>query len=125
LTERFYSGRRDGQVTVRDGIGAASKRPLPPHAVLFKHGEKGSTRIGDGSGSAEIALALLADALGNEARAMAMHETFSRRVVALFPERWTISRTRVISYLSLIEFERRTGTTSDPHTAATTSPVER
>jgi hypothetical protein len=112
-------------VTVRDGIGAASKRPLPPHAVLFKHGEKGSTRIGDGSGSAEIALALLADALGNEARAMAMHETFSRRVVALFPERWTISRTRVISYLSLIEFERRTGTTSDPHTAATTSPVER
>jgi hypothetical protein len=54
-----------------------------------------------------------------------MHETFSRRVVALFPERWTISRTRVISYLSLIEFERRTGTTSDPHTAATTSPVER
>jgi hypothetical protein len=28
----------------------------------------------------------------------------------------------VLSYLSLIEFERRTGTTSDPHTATTTSP---
>jgi hypothetical protein len=40
---------------------------------------------GPGSGRAEIALTLLADALGDEARAMAMHETFSRRVVALFP----------------------------------------
>lgn len=100
-------------MTVRDGIPAANTRPLPPHAVLFKHGEKGLTRIGDGSGSAEIALKLLADALGDEARAMAMHEAFSRRVVALFPERWTISQTRVLSYLSLIEFERRTGATSD------------
>jgi hypothetical protein len=113
LTERFYSGRRGGTVTIRDGIGAANKRPLPPHAVLFKHGEMGLTRIGDGSGRAEIALTLLTDALGNEARALAMHEAFSRRVVALFPERWTISRTRVLSYLSLIEFERRTGTLSD------------
>ena len=82
MTERFYSGRRDGQVTVRDGIPAANTRPLPPHAVLFKHDEKGLTRIGDGSGRAEIALTLLADVLGDEARAMAMHETFSRRVVA-------------------------------------------
>jgi hypothetical protein len=49
LTERFYSGRRDGQMTVRDGIAAANKRPLPPRAVLFKHGEKGLTRIGDGT----------------------------------------------------------------------------
>ena len=47
MTERFYSGRRDGQMTVRDGIAAANKRPLPPRAVLFKHGEKGLTQIGD------------------------------------------------------------------------------
>ena len=32
MTERFYSGRRDGQMTVRDGIAAANKRPLPPRA---------------------------------------------------------------------------------------------
>jgi hypothetical protein len=53
----------------------------------------GFARAGDASGRAQIALTLLADALGDEVRAMAMHETFSRRVVALFPERWTISRT--------------------------------
>lgn len=47
MSERFYSGRRDGQMTVRDGIAAANKRPLPPRAVLFKHGEKGLTQIGD------------------------------------------------------------------------------
>jgi hypothetical protein len=57
-------------------------------------------------------MALLADALGNEARALETHEVFSRRVVALFPERWTISRSRVLSYLSLIEFERRMSTMS-------------
>jgi hypothetical protein len=112
LTERFYSGQRDGQVTVRDGIGGAKKRPLEPRFVLLKHEEKGFARPRDGSGSAQIALTLLADALGDEAYAIETHEYFSRRVVALFPERWTISRSRVLAYVNMIELEKRANPTA-------------
>ncbi len=100
LTERFYSGQQDGQVTVRDGIDGAKKRPLEPRFVLLKRGAVGS-------GQAHIALKLLADALGDEARAIATHEHFSRRVVARFPERWTITRSRVLAYVEMFEFEKR------------------
>jgi hypothetical protein len=97
LTERFYSGRPDGQVTVRDGVVGATKRPLEPRSVLFKHREKGFARTGHGGECAQIALAILADALGDEAYAMRTHEYFGRRVVALFPDRWTITRSRVLA----------------------------
>jgi hypothetical protein len=40
---------------------------------------------------------------------METHEYFSRRVVALFPERWTISSSRVLAYVDMIEHEKRTG----------------
>jgi len=98
VSERFYSGGRDGQVTVRDGIGAASKRPLPP-TRLFK-----TRRKGDQPGSAtaqearKLPLPLSRRPLGDEARAMAMHENFQPSRGRTFPERWTISRTRVLSY---------------------------
>jgi hypothetical protein len=84
LTERFYSGLRDGRMTVRDGIGRAEKHPLEPRSVLFKR----RTEHRGASRRAPIALTLLADALGDEASAIEAYEYFSRRVVALFPERW-------------------------------------
>jgi hypothetical protein len=103
LTERFYSGQRDGQVTFRDGIGGGKKHPLEPRFVLLKQELQKTTRPNDGS---KLALTLLADALGDEARAIEIHKYFSRRVVALFPERWTITRSRVRSYVDLIEREK-------------------
>jgi hypothetical protein len=99
LSERFYLGQRDGQVTVREGNGGA-RRPLPPRYVWLKHGA-------DGSGPAQIALTLLADALGDEARAIETHEYFSRRVVERFPQRWAITRSRVLAYVHMIEHEKR------------------
>lgn len=111
MTERFYSGRRDGQVTVREGFRGAEKRPLEPRSVLFKRGEKGFASPGDGS--AQIALTILADALGDEASALKTHEYFSRRVVAQFPDRWTISRTRVLAYVNMIEREKHAGLAPD------------
>jgi hypothetical protein len=99
LTERFYSGGRDGQVSVRDGVSGTKKRLLEPHSVSFEHAEV--------SGPAQIALTLLADALGDEAHATETHKYFSRRVVALFPERCTISRSRVLAYVNMIEHEKR------------------
>jgi hypothetical protein len=107
VTERFYSGRPDGQVTVRGGVNDATKSPLEPRCVLFKHREKGAARTGHGAECAQIALAILTDALGDDDCAVTAHEHFGRRVVELFPDRWTISRSRVLAYINMIEREKR------------------
>jgi hypothetical protein len=111
VSERFYSGGRDRHVTVRDGLRGAPRRPLEPRSVLFKGGEKGFASPSDGS--AQIALTILADAVGDEASATRIHEYFGRRVVALFPERWTITRSRVLAYVNMIEHEERAGFGAD------------
>ena len=110
LTERFYSGQRDGQVTFRDGVDGAKTRLLERRLLLLnKRREERLTQPSDGSARAQIALTLLADALGDEGRAVETHQYFSRRVVALFPQRWTITRSRVLAYVDLIEYEKRAG----------------
>jgi hypothetical protein len=40
---------------------------------------------------------------------MRTYEYFSRRVVAQFPERWTITRSRVLAYVNMIESEKSAG----------------
>jgi hypothetical protein len=109
--ECLYSGdRRVGQVTVRVGgqIGNGGKRiPLNPRDDLHPHHSDFAWGI-DGRTSAQLslALALLADTLANDERALRLHEAFSRRVVKLFPERWTISRSRILAHVSMIEYEQ-------------------
>jgi hypothetical protein len=39
--------------------------------------------------------------------AIEAHEYFSRRVVTLFPERWTITRSRIVAHINMIEAEKR------------------
>ena len=75
---------------------------------MFKQGEKGIAG-GHGSEYSQIALTILEDALGDQASALKTHEYFSRRVGAQFPERWTISRSRVLAYVNMIEHEQRAG----------------
>jgi len=61
-------------------------------------------RTGKGdSVSAQLSLALLADALHDDARALKLHHRFNRRVVTLLPARWTITRSRILDYADLIE----------------------
>ena len=38
---------------------------------------------------------------------MEAHEYFSRRVVTLFPQRWTITRSRILAYVDMFELENR------------------
>jgi hypothetical protein len=76
---------------VRDAVSGTKKHLLEPRSVLFEHGEA--------SDCAQIAFTLLADALGDEAHATEIHEYFGRRVVTLFPERRTISRSRVLAHV--------------------------
>jgi hypothetical protein len=83
------------QVTIREGT---ERWPLDPRYDLHKHSS--STGFAWGEGGAEpalqLALALLADALRNDPRALDVHQDFNQRVVPLFPKRWTISRSRIL-----------------------------
>jgi Family of unknown function (DUF6166) len=100
MAEVFYSGEPTGRVTVRQG---ETKRALDPRLDLHRHSPSGFTWGEGDAGPAQLALALLADALQSDARALQLHHRFSRRVVSIFPERWTITRSRVLAHVHMIE----------------------
>jgi len=82
-----YQGMRMGSavdVTV-DG------RPLNPRLDLWNHSPSGFEWGYDGSGPAQLALALLADCLGNDELAMQWHHEFKSELVVGLPYRgWNL-----------------------------------
>lgn len=104
MAERFYCGEAPGKVTVREG---AERWPLDPRIDLRKHSAGFAWAGADGNAgpALQFALALLADALQNDARALRVHHDFNSRVVPLFPKRWTITRSRIVAYVDRIETE--------------------
>ncbi len=83
-----YQGKREGyavDVTV-DG------RPLNPRLDLWNHSPSGFEWGYGGSGPAQLALALLADHLGNDEEAVRLHQDFKHAVVAALPyQRWVFT----------------------------------
>ena len=98
--ERFYSGA-GSEITVREG---EDKRPLDIRPDLLQH-DTGFAWGHEGAGAEQLGLALLADALGNEARAIRLYREFTRRVIATLPERWTITRSRIVAHVHMLEFQ--------------------
>jgi hypothetical protein len=84
---KVYEGGRSlagAEVTV-DG------NPLPPRFDLKKLSPTGFEWTYEGAGPAQLALALLADHLGDDARALALHERFMREVVAYLDNSWQLT----------------------------------
>jgi hypothetical protein len=99
LKERFYSSGLNGQVTVRE---ATDRRPLDVRTDLYNY----STTFEwgrDSAGAAQLSLALLADALGSDARPQVLHQNFKSRVVVDLPERWTMTRSRILAHARMLE----------------------
>jgi Family of unknown function (DUF6166) len=97
--ERFYSSGLNGEVFVRED---ANKRPLDSrtdlhhYAATFEWGN-------DTEGAMQLSLALLADAVANDAIAQSLHQKFKRRVIIDLPERWTITRSRILAHARMLE----------------------
>ena len=72
---------------------------------LFNHSPAGFSWGYGGSGPAQLALALLADALGDDDLAVRLHQAFKFRVVACWPEgeRWWITTEQIAAVVNLIE----------------------
>jgi hypothetical protein len=64
---------------------------LPLHLELRNHSPTGFAWGYDGSGPAQLALALLIDATGNEALALRHHQEFQRQFVAGWKDSWRIT----------------------------------
>ncbi len=87
-----YQGTRTPngcQVTVSDGT--ARKRPLPLRLDLCNHSPTGFEWGYAGSGPAQLALALLADACESDDAALCHYQQFKRAVVAGLSASWTMT----------------------------------
>lgn len=104
IVERFYSGEAASVVTVRE---SEKKRPLDRRLDLTQQSAVDFSWGNDESGAAQLAVALLADAVSDDVVAMQLHHEFTRRVVNIFPDRWTITRSRILAHVEMIKYIAR------------------
>jgi hypothetical protein len=98
---RHYIGERDRSGTCHVRIeGDGPTRPLPLRLDLFNHSPTGFEWGYGGSGPAQLALALLADAINDET-ALRLHQQFKFAQVAQWKRdaRWHLSQIAVIAYV--------------------------
>jgi len=75
---KTYEGTREGHAV----IVTADGNPLNPRLDLWNHSPTGFEWGYGGSGPAQLALALLAHCLNDDARAVRLHQEFKQEVVA-------------------------------------------
>lgn len=89
---KTYEGRREGYVAEVTVNG----RPLNPRLDLWNHSPTGFEWGYGGSGPAQLALALLADHLGDDDQAVRVHQDFKRAVVANLDRcGWTLTSEQI------------------------------
>jgi hypothetical protein len=84
---KVYEGGRslDGAVVTVDG------KPLNPRFDLKRYSSMGFEWTYEGDGPRQLALALLADHLGDDAKALAMTESFMTMVVSVLDNAWRLT----------------------------------
>ena len=84
---KLYRGGRslDGAVVTVDG------KPLSPRYDLKRLSATGFEWTYQGAGPAQLALAMLADHLGDDAQALALYEPFMAWVVAELDNSWELT----------------------------------
>ena len=89
---KHYVGRREGYAVIVTVDG----RRLNPRLDLWNHSPTGFEWGYSGSGPAQLALALLAEHLGNDNAAVSLHQDFKSQVVASLPYRgWTLTSEQI------------------------------
>lgn len=79
---------------------ATTLRPLPLHLEVRDHSPTGFAWGYGGSGPAQLALALLTDATGNEDLALRHYQEFKRQVVSGLKDEWSIAATEVRAFVA-------------------------
>jgi len=85
---KLYSGRREGRAVIVTVHG----QRLNPRLDLWNYSPTGFEWGYAGSGPAQLALAVLADHLGNDEQALNLYQRFKWAVVVELPSRsWTLT----------------------------------
>lgn len=85
---QIYKGQREGSAVFVTVVGI----PLNPRLDLWDYSPNGFEWGYDGRGPAQLALALLADCLGDDMKALRFHQDFKRIVlVPLDYDHWTLT----------------------------------
>jgi hypothetical protein len=79
---------------------AVDGRKLDPRFDLKRLSPTGFEWTYEGSGPAQLALALLADHLGDDGRALALYEAFMRAVVAELDNSWELTSADIDAVLA-------------------------
>ncbi|HTZ37850.1 MAG TPA: DUF6166 domain-containing protein [Stellaceae bacterium] len=77
-------------------------RPLDPRFDLKRLSPTGFEWTYTGNGPAQLALALLADHLGDDARALQLHDRFMRAVVAELDNSWELTSADIDAALAAL-----------------------
>jgi Family of unknown function (DUF6166) len=97
---KLYHGRREGHVTEVTVNGA----PLNPRLDLWNHSPTGFEWGYGGSGPAQLALALLADHLGDDEKAIDLHQQFKFSIVAGLPyPGWQLTSLQITEILEMAQ----------------------
>ena len=104
IAARLYSGAKE-RVIVREN---GTTKPLNPQ-IGSDHDEEGGFSWGSTSPAGKrLAMALLKDALEDDKRAAELADLFNARVISILPERWTMTRERILSYTEMMGREKIT-----------------
>jgi hypothetical protein len=77
-------------------------KPLDPRYDLKRLSPTGFEWTYEGNGPAQLSLALLADHLGDDARALALYEPFMRAVVAELDNSWELTSAEIDAAIKTI-----------------------
>jgi len=96
---KTYAGGRslDGAVVTVDG------KPLAPRHDLRRLSATGFEWTYEGAGPAQLALALLADHLGDDRQALALYEPFMRKLIAELDNSWELTSADIDAALAELE----------------------
>jgi Family of unknown function (DUF6166) len=106
-----YLGLSDGTVERHRRHSDGTRwtvRPLNPRFDLENKSPTGFAWGYGGSGPAQLALALLADTLGDDERALRLYQAFKFRVIARLPmgRAWTLTQSEILDHVFALELER-------------------
>lgn len=98
-------GRAEVVVGEVDALGGlVNVRALPPRNDLINHSPDGFEWGYGGSGPSQLALALCADALGDDERAKGIYQHFKWQHVAIFPQAgWRLTDEQIRIECSTLE----------------------
>ncbi len=110
--EKRYFGRPErtprGGFIVEVVVSSKRVRPLNPRTDLYNHSPDGFAWGYGGSGPAQLALALAADVLGDDARAVRIHQALKWDLVARWDQdrAWDLSASAIRAAIVQLEQER-------------------